>query len=260
MTIYAIGDIHGQRAMLEEALARIEADGGPDARIVFLGDYTDRGPDSRGVLDLISSGLAEGLNWVAIRGNHDRMFQNFLERGEVDDRKIASGKGWLHPALGGQHTLGSYDDLFLHPNNGGIDTLLSYELDLSRRAMVPDLARAAREAIPDTHLDFLRELTPMHREGELVFVHAGLRPGVALQFQDEEDMLWIRQGFLDVPFDFGPLVVHGHTALDRPQAYRYRVNLDGGAGYDRELIPAAFEGREAFLLTASGRERLERTA
>ena len=76
--IYAIGDIHGQLEMLEEALARIEADGGPEARVVFLGDYVDRGPESRGVIELLSQGLAAGRNWTCLLGNHDRMFSMFM--------------------------------------------------------------------------------------------------------------------------------------------------------------------------------------
>ena len=87
--IYAIGDIHGQLAMLENALLRIEADGGPDARIVFLGDYCDRGPDSHGVIDRLARGQAEGRNWVCIKGNHDRMFSMFLEdHPRTDDRLL----------------------------------------------------------------------------------------------------------------------------------------------------------------------------
>ncbi|SHJ03466.1 metallophosphoesterase [Wenxinia saemankumensis] len=256
MSIYAIGDIHGQSAMLDEALDRIERDGGRDARIVFLGDYTDRGPDSRGVLDRLSTGLAEGRNWAPIKGNHDRMFERFLDSGQVHDARIASGKGWLHPALGGQRTLGSYGEVFLHPDNGGRDTLLSYEVDLSDADRSDDIAAAAREAVPRAHLRFLRDLPLMHREDGLLFVHAGLRPGVPVEEQDEEDLLWIREGFLEEDHDFGPLVVHGHTALHYPQAYRTRVNLDGGAGYGRELVPAVFEDGAAWLLTRVGRQAL----
>ncbi|GGL80444.1 metallophosphoesterase family protein [Wenxinia marina] len=260
MTLYAVGDIHGQLGQLELALARIEADGGPDARVVFVGDYTDRGPDSRGVLDLLVEGLTAGRNWVAIKGNHDRMFQRFLEMGEVHDDRIASGKGWLHRALGGQRTLASYADpeaaSFAHPANGGIETLLSYDVEIDGGDRLERVAEAARAAVPDAHLRFLQERPLMHREGELLFVHAGVRPGVALDAQDEDDLLWIRDPFLMDERDHGPLIVHGHTALDAPEAYPNRVNIDGGAGYGRELVPVAFEGREAFALTAAERERL----
>lgn len=260
MTLYAVGDVHGQLDWLEEALARIEADGGPDARVVFLGDYTDRGPDSRGVLDLLVAGFAEGRDWVAIKGNHDRMFQRFLEAGSVKDAQIKSGKGWLHVALGGQQTLASYADpevrAFTHPANGGIETLLSYDMEIEGGQRLLDLIDAAREAVPEAHRAFLRERPVMHREPGLLFVHAGIRPGVPIEAQREDDLLWIRDGWLEDTRDHGVMVVHGHTALNRPTAYRNRINLDGGAGYGRELIPAAFDGDGVFLLTARGRERL----
>lgn len=260
MSIYAMGDIHGQRAMLEEALARIEADGGPDARVVFLGDYSDRGPDSRGVLELLSSGLAEGRNWVPLKGNHDRMFERFLDAGTVKDRRIASGKGWLHKALGGQWTLASYDReamSFTLPGNGGLATLLSYEVEIDGGRRLTELIEAAREAVPEAHREFLRSRPLWHREEGLLFVHAGIRPGVPIEAQDEDDLLWIRDGWLEDERDHGVMVVHGHTALERPEAYSNRVNLDGGAGFGRELIPAVFEPGGMFLLTGAGRERLE---
>ncbi|MBL4813166.1 MAG: metallophosphoesterase, partial [Rhodobacteraceae bacterium] len=106
--IYAIGDIHGQKTMLDHALALIHADGGQDARIVFLGDYTDRGPDSRLVVEALMEGFEQGRNWVAVRGNHDRMFSRYVRYNNEHDPRISSGKGWLHPALGGQTTLASY--------------------------------------------------------------------------------------------------------------------------------------------------------
>ena len=257
--IYAVGDIHGQRAELEKALRWIEADGGPDARIVFLGDYTDRGPDSRGVLEILSRGMAEGRNRVAIKGNHDRMFERFVEANDVHDDHIKSGKGWLHPALGGQRTLGSYDggEPFLHPMNGGLATLLAYGVEIEEGARQDAVQSAARDLVPESHRTFIAGLPLWHREGELTFVHAGIRPGVPMEEQVEDDLLWIRDGFLEDTRDHGSLIVHGHTALDRPEAYPNRVNLDGGAGYGRPLLPAVFDGRDAWLLTGEGRERME---
>ena len=112
MRIYAIGDIHGQLDMLKAAHARIEADkarvGDPDAQIIHLGDYTDRGPDSNGVIQYLIDGIAAGKPWLAIRGNHDRMFSRFVRHGIAHDAQIKSGKSWLHPALGGVDTLASY--------------------------------------------------------------------------------------------------------------------------------------------------------
>ena len=259
MRLYVIGDIHGQREMLEAALDRIAADGGADARVVFLGDYTDRGPDSRGVLRILSDGIAAGRDWIAIKGNHDRMFERFLDAGTVKDEQIKSGKGWLHRALGGQSTLASYDGealSFAHPGNGGIATLLSYEVEIDGGQRLIDLIDAARAAVPEAHRQFLRDRPLWHREGGYLFVHAGIRPGVPIERQQEDDLLWIRDGWLEDTRDHGVMVVHGHTALDRPEAYPNRINLDGGAGYGRELIPAVIEDDGVFLLTEAGREPL----
>lgn len=229
--IYAIGDIHGQSAMLDRALALIEADGGPGARIVFLGDYTDRGPDSRAVVQTLVDGVAAGRNWVVLRGNHDRMFTRFVRSGIETDARIASGKGWLHPALGGPMTLASY----------GVDT--------GGRGLLA----AARAAVPEAHLAFLESRPLWHLEQDLFFVHAGIRPGVPIPQQAEDDLIWIREGFLDHHGAFDHLIVHGHTALETPHHFGNRIDLDGGAGYGRPLVPAVFEGTECWLLTARGR-------
>lgn len=242
--IYAIGDIHGQIGQLHRALALIENEGGREARIVFVGDYTDRGADSRAVVETLMQGAAEGRNWVILRGNHDRMFTRFVRGGVIDDPAIASGKGWLHYHLGGVATLRSYG-------------LAVPEADEIRDpAQVADLAAAARDAVPEAHLTFLESRPLMHQEGELLFVHAGLRPGVPLTEQDEEDLIWIRKGWLEDTRDHGAMVVHGHTALDHPQHHGNRINIDGGAGYGRALVPVLFDGVEAHTLTERGRHRL----
>ena len=109
MTIYAVGDIHGQRAMLEDALTLIEADGGRDAQVVFLGDYVDRGPDSAGVLDILARGQEAGRNWICLMGNHDRMMRHFLEETPRSDPYLLVTHNWFHPSIGGRETLASYD-------------------------------------------------------------------------------------------------------------------------------------------------------
>jgi len=236
--IYAIGDIHGQREMLEAALQRIEADGGPDARIVFLGDYTDRGPDSRGVIDLLQQGQAEGRNWITILGNHDRMFSMFLEDYPRTDSQLLVGYHWLHPRIGGAETLASY----------GVDIV-----DGDRTNGVHSRACAA---VPQSHLDFLATLPSHHQEGELLFVHAGIRPGIALAEQSENDKIWIRQEFLNHPDPHPWLIVHGHTQVQAPEHRGNRVNLDSGAGYGRPLTAAVFEGHSAWALSDTGRVAL----
>ena len=257
--LYAIGDIHGQKAMLDHALALIEADGGPEARIVFLGDYTDRGPDSRGVLDTLIAGRDAGRDWHFVKGNHDRLFHDYLARGEEHDPHVKSRISWINKRLGGRQTLASYgvegEPAFLHPAGGGWETLASYDID-GRTVPAGEVQTAARAAVPEAHVAFLASLPLMHREDDLIFVHAGIRPGVPLDRQVEDDLIWIRDGWLEDSRDHGPLVVHGHTALDRPVHYGNRVNLDGGAGYGRPLIPARIEGRDVTLLTDDGPQPL----
>lgn len=259
--IYAIPDIHGQSAKLHEALDRVARDGGPDAPVVFLGDYTDRGPDSRGVIDTLIAGQADGKPWTCLMGNHDRMFLRFVTEGDEHDAGIASGKSWMNPSLGGTTTLASYGlvpgtgPAFLRSPDNGLETLVSYGLEDGEFG-AQELVMRAREAVPQAHLNFLATLPLWHVHDGLVFVHAGIRPGVAMQAQAEDDLLWIRNGFLDDSRDHGALVVHGHTALDAPVHHGNRVNLDGGAGYGRDLAPAVFEDGACWLLTPKGRAPL----
>lgn len=236
--IYAIGDIHGQRHKLDRALDLIEADGGPDARIVFLGDYTDRGPDSAGVLDRLIAGKAAGKPWTFLMGNHDRMFAWFLEEVPRHDPHLLIGYHWFHERIGGR------------------ETLAAYGLTFDDRTRLDKLHAEAKRIIPQAHADFLQDLTLWHKTDALLFVHAGLRPGIALADQSEKDLLWIRDEFLSDPAPHPWLVVHGHTALHHPAHCGNRVNLDGGAGYGRPLHPAVFEGRDCWLLTETGRDPL----
>lgn len=257
--IYAIGDIHGQKDMLDHALALIAADGGADAQIVFLGDYTDRGPDSRGVIETLIAGRDTGRNWTFLKGNHDRLFSNFVQHGTEHDPRIKSGISWLNPRLGGTATLAAYgikgEMHFAPERRDGREVLAHFEGPTGwvDKAAVQALAQ---KAVPASHLQFLDALPLWHETDDLLFVHAGLRPGLPIDQQDPEDLIWIRDGFLESDHDFGKLIVHGHTALDHPQHFGNRVDLDGGAGYGDPLIPAVFEGRDCWLLTDKGRTPL----
>lgn len=233
--LYAVGDIHGQIDFLEQALAWIAADGGDAAEVVFVGDLEDRGPDSRAVIERLRSGIAEGRPWTVLKGNHDRMFTRYLDSGELHDERIASGIGWLNPRLGGPMTLASY----------GVMDAESRPFDI--------VLEEARRAVPPEHRAFLKALPVHHQRGELLFVHAGIRPEIALEDQTEDDMIWIRDGFLKDNRAHPWLVVHGHTAIDVPAHYGNRVNIDGGAGYGRTLYPVVFEGRDAWMLDETGR-------
>ena len=236
--IFAIGDIHGQIDRLHEALEMIERDADRDAPVVFLGDYVDRGPDSRAVIDTLMRGQAEGRPWTCLMGNHDRYVLRFLDNPLYDDPQTSRPLLWTDPPLGGRATLASYG-----VNVGDHRTLTAIRDD-------------AAEAIPQAHLDWIAALPRLHEADHQIFVHAGLRPGVPLDAQAEDDLIWIRKPFLETEHDWGRLVVHGHTALDFPQLYANRLNLDGGAGYGRPLFPALLLGREAFLLGPGGRTRL----
>ena len=232
--IYAIGDIHGQIEQMDKALDVIHADGGADAHIVFLGDYTDRGPDSRAVVQKLIDGVTAGKNWTVLRGNHDRMFVRYVTQGIEHDERILSGKGWLNPSLGGRETLASY----------GVDPDAADVLEL------------ARAAVPAEHMEFLSSRDLWFETDDLLFVHAGIKPNVAMQDQDEDDLIWIRDGYLDYTDPHFKLIVHGHTALDEPTHFGNRIDLDAGAGYGRPIVPAVFDGKDCYILTETGRQAL----
>lgn len=265
MTIYAIGDLHGQLQEFERAMALIEADGGPGAEVIFLGDYNDRGADTPALLDRLIAGRDAGRNWRFLRGNHDRMFLRFVTEGRLNDAAIRSGKSWLHPALGGLETLAAYGLVPDRPPTLGVDPdsgeerLIWFERD-GRPLNTAQLAAEARKAVPQAHLDFLAGTELYHETEAAIFVHAGLRPGVPMARQSEEDLLWIRAGFLDDATDHGKLVVHGHTVVDAPMHMGNRVALDTGAGYGRPITAAAFEGAEVSVLTPDGRRPLQPVA
>lgn len=124
------------------------------------------------------------------------------------------------------------------------------------RPLAPVHAEAT-DAVPQSHLDFLQDRPAWHRRGEVVFVHAGIRPGIAMEAQQETDLVWIRAGFLDDPRDHGFLVLHGHTALDRATHYGNRVNIDSSAAYGGPLTAVVIEGRDVWHLTDNGRVPLQ---
>lgn len=239
MRIYAIGDIHGQLGMLRAAHARIDEDRGDDdtAVVVHLGDLTDRGPDSKEVLDYLMDGIATGKPWVVIKGNHDRMFTYFMRTPSKADPVLRPDLDWTHPRLGGQTTLNSY----------GVATQGRSDADIHVDAL---------KSVPQAHLDFLETLPLSYQTPDLLFVHAGVNPERALDDQTEDDLLWIRQPFLMNPISYDRLIVHGHTVVGAPEHKGNRVNLDTGAGYGEPLTAAVFEGRSCWVLGSNGREPL----
>ena len=236
---YAIGDIHGHIALLEYVHTLIAADrartGDHDSPVIHLGDLVDRGPDCRAVVQFLIDGMAAGQPWQVIKGNHDRMFTRFLRDPKEPEPGLKPGLSWLHPRLGGAATLSSY----------GVK-------NAADRPIAPVHAEAVA-AVPQAHIDFIDSRPTWLQRGDVVYVHAGIRPGVAMADQAETDLVWIRDGWLDDTRDHGFLVVHGHTALDHATHYGNRVNIDSSAAYGGPLTAVVVEGRDVFVLTEQGR-------
>jgi len=206
--IYAVGDVHGRADLLDQLFARVDADlaAYPVAQAVhvFLGDYIDRGSASRDVIELL---ISRGRTYPAVylKGNHEFYLSEFLR----------------NPAV--------LTDWRLY---GGLDTLLSYGLAPSMNADAAQQAKLAADldvTLPAAHREFLDELQLSFTCGDFFFVHAGVRPGVPLPRQREEDLLWIREDFLLHEDNFGKIVVHGHTPVIEPDIRPNRINIDTGA-------------------------------
>ena len=228
--VYAIGDIHGSADLLRRLHERIAADA--TARragrrvLVHLGDYVDRGTGAREVLDRLAAGALPGFEVVNLMGNHDAWFLRFLDDPEA-------GPDWL--ASGGQATLLSYG-VGPHSELPTAERMDAIRRDLSAR-------------VPSDHLRLLERAPLFHREGDYLFVHAGLRPRVPLDSQTEADLLWIREPFLESRDDHGPAVVHGHTVVDAPEVHPNRIAIDTGAYATGRLTALVVQGGERGFLT-----------
>lgn len=229
--VYAVGDIHGRLDLLEDLTRKIRVDAAslhPGSRpiLIFVGDYVDRGPDSRGVIDAILALGEEGVFEVrALKGNHEEQMLSFLE----DPR---SGAAWLE--FGGAETLLSYG---VTPpiGRGGLDAW-----ETARKALAA--------ALPATHRAFLESLELAIVCGDYLFVHAGVRPGVPIQEQSEHDLLWIRDDFLSSIRPIEKVVVHGHTPEPAPYIGPNRIGIDTGAYATSKLTAVRLFGTEQILL------------
>ena len=236
--VYAIGDVHGRRDLLEPLLRDIAEDvltTRPAERplLVFLGDYVDRGPESRQVVDLVLRFEADGAFEVtALKGNHEEALLQFL-----DDPAFAAT--WMEH--GGGPTLASY----------GVPPSPT-RTDVEAWTKVRD---AFDEALQPAHRAFYARLELMRVVGDYAFVHAGVRPGVALADQSERDLLWIRHEFLQDRGPFDKVIVHGHTPSEQPQMLRRRLGLDTGAYATGVLTAARLFGEEQRLMQARAQKR-----
>ena len=236
--IYAIGDVHGRSDLLEAMLERIGADletrPHPRARIVCLGDYVDRGPDSRAVLERLIRLEAEPVRTTFLLGNHDAYLLAYLEDPEMSDR----GLHWFHRGMGGAATLASY----------GVHDVSELAPAASHDAFLA--------AFPAEHREFLHRAELMHPVGGYLFVHAGIRPGVSIEAQQREDLIWIREPFLSSGVDHGVKVVHGHTIVPFVEHHPNRIAVDTGAVKTGVLSCLVLEEDGVALLTRAGPKTL----
>ena len=229
--LYAIGDIHGRIDLLR-AISHLVLDDAsrrkaPRNVAIYLGDYVDRGAESRAVLEALVAEPLPGFESHHLKGNHEDCMLRFLS-------DIAVGPTWLN--FGGRETLRSY----------GVDPPDAY-------APTAELLRAQRELnrrLPQAHADFLRGLPTSHAEGDYFFAHAGVKPGVPLDRQSDDDLMWIRDEFLRSQDSFGRIVVHGHSISREPDVRRNRIGIDTGAYASNRLTALVVEGTDwSFLQT-----------
>lgn len=228
--IYAVGDIHGRLDCLRSIHGQIRRDlaeaGGGHCLVVYLGDYIDRGPDSKGVIDeLLLAG--EEFDQVFLLGNHEHAMALFLR----DKLPYSTWMMW-----GGGATVSSYG---LNPC-----------LESSSHQEIAHLRRLLLESMPPEHNAFFDSLIPFHVEGDYLFVHAGLRPGVDLEDQQLEDFLMIRQEFFSEAVTIEKTVVHGHTIFESPYVRERSIGIDTGAYRSDILTALVIEGSERRFITS----------
>ncbi|MDX8452365.1 metallophosphoesterase [Mesorhizobium sp. VK9D] len=237
MRLYAIGDVHGRHDLLAAMHRHIESEleyaPASDWRIIHLGDYVDRGPDSKSVIDFLIEAKKRDPRNIMLAGNHDIGMLEFLADAEPDG-------------------------LFM--NYGGVQTAQSYGVDLTRdmhwfgkaEAIAPG-HMALVKAVPRSHVDFLRSLTFSVTFGDFFFCHAGVRPGVPLDHQNQQDLIWIRDAFHDHSGLFSKVIVHGHTPVAEADVQANRVNVDTLAWKSGTLSALAVTGGDKRILTVQGK-------
>lgn len=232
MRLYAIGDVHGRfdllSAMHDVIGEEIARDRPTDWRIIHLGDYVDRGPDSKGVLEFLVRRKAEDEHIVTLAGNHDVGFLEFLD---------------------------TPDSRGLFANWGGDATARSYgvEADFRDPLRFYNAHAALSRAMPTRHRRFLETLDFSASFGDFFFCHAGIRPGISLDAQKPDDLVWIREKFLTYAGLHPKIIVHGHTPQPEPEVLANRVNVDTLAYQSGVLTALSVDGAEKRILTVSER-------
>ena len=228
--VYAVGDIHGRADLLGRLHDLIKADAAPfhDRRlaIIYLGDYIDRGPSSREVLDTLLTSSLPGFHTIHLKGNHEDLALRFL-----DDAR--TGPHWIR--VGGDATLMSYGAADGPRQSGTVD--------------FATIQKNFHGQLPPAHLEFLRDLGSFHVEGDYMFVHAGVRPGRPMEDQEDTDMIWIRGEFLQSTDDHGRIVVHGHSIIHEPEIRPNRIAIDTGAYATGRLTCLVLDGDERSFLS-----------
>lgn len=226
--VYAIGDVHGRRDLLERLLAMIEEDettrGGARTTLVFLGDLIDRGPDSAGVLDLLSLLAAERDDVHFLMGNHEEVF--------------------LHALAGDERAIRFFCRI------GGRETILSYGVTQGQFKQLEyhDLLLELASRVPAHHRTLLDSMEDVVTIGDYAFVHAGIRPGVALDQQKKTDLRWIRDTFLAHAGPFERMIIHGHTITEEVEVQPNRIGVDTGAFTTGRLTAIGLQGDERWFL------------
>jgi serine/threonine protein phosphatase 1 len=230
--VYAVGDVHGRLDLLQKIWRMMEADArGADKRttIVFLGDYVDRGPDSKGVVDFLLEAKLQAKSQqrevVCLRGNHDQSILDFIA------------------------DAGFYEAWWPY---GAPETLLSYGVAPPAFDAPEALEEARRNFMancPLEHIRFFQDLPYSHSIGGYMFVHAGVRPGIPLGEQDSHDLLWIRDEFLTWRRPFAKVIVHGHTPQGVATREENRIGIDTAAYETDRLSAAVLEGTECRFLS-----------
>lgn len=231
--VYAVGDIHGRLDLLDELLARIDADEETrppaETTIIFLGDLVDRGPDSAAVVERLRLLAASGRRMRFLTGNHEEVLLEALE--------------------------GNAKALKLLCRIGGRETVLSYGIggDDYDRLTYEELAEALEQLVPESHRDFLRSFENAITLGDYLFVHAGIRPDRSLDEQRPSDLRWIRDTFLEHRGRLGKRVVHGHTIAPEVEFRPHRIGVDTGAYETGKLSALGLDGVNQWIIQTGRR-------